>query len=81
MNERQIKVINRLLDGFEGKLTNKKWAAIGKCSSDTALRDINDLIHRGILQRSVSAGRNTSYDLHLEKPLRDSEPPRVQIAF
>ncbi len=81
LNERQIKVINRLLDGFEGKLTNKKWAAIGKCSSDTALRDINDLIHRGILQRSVSAGRNTSYDLHLEKPLRDSEPPRVQIAF
>ena len=60
-NERQIKVLNRLLDGFEGKLTNKKWAAIGKCSSDTALRDINDLMARGVLCRTESAGRSTSY--------------------
>ncbi len=61
LNERQIKVLNRMLDGFEGKLNNKKWAAIGKCSSDTALRDINDLLERGILRRSESGGRSTSY--------------------
>lgn len=62
-NERQIKVLNRLLDGFEGNMTNKKWATIGKCSSDTALRDITDLIIRGVLRRTASAGRNTSYEL------------------
>lgn len=62
-NKRQIKVLNRLLDGFDGKLTNKKWATIGKCSSDTALRDINDLVERGLLQRTESAGRSTSYRL------------------
>jgi Fic family protein len=64
LNERQIKVLNRMLDGFDGKLTNKKWAAIGKCSSDTALRDINDLIARGMLRRTETAGRNTSYELN-----------------
>lgn len=64
LNERQIKVLNRMLDGFDGKLTNKKWAAIGKCSSDTALRDINDLIARGVLRRTETAGRNTSYELN-----------------
>ncbi len=63
-NERQIKVINRILDGFEGQLTNKKWAAIGKCSSDTALRDINDLMARGVLRRTQAAGRSTSYELN-----------------
>ncbi len=63
-NERQIKVINRMLDGFEGQLTNKKWAAIGKCSSDTALRDINDLMARGVLRRTQAAGRSTSYELN-----------------
>ncbi len=61
-NERQIKVINRMLDGFEGQLTNKKWAAIGKCSSDTALRDINDLMARGVLRPTQAAGRSTSYE-------------------
>jgi Fic family protein len=65
LNERQIKVLNRMLDGFEGKLNNKKWAAIGKCSSDTALRDINDLLERGILRRSESGGRSTSYELSI----------------
>ncbi len=60
-NARQIKVLNRMLDGFDGKLSNKKWAAIGKCSSDTALRDITDLVARGVLQRAESAGRSTSY--------------------
>ena len=63
LNARQIKVLNRMLDGFEGKLSNKKWSAIGKCSSDTALRDINDLVERGILSRTDTGGRSTSYDL------------------
>lgn len=63
MNERQIKLLNRLLDGFEGKLTSSKWAAIAKCSQDTALRDITDLVERGVLMRSQASGRSTSYEL------------------
>lgn len=63
LNERQVKVLNRLLDGFEGKLTSSKWAALTKCSSDTALRDINDLVERGVLQRTSAGGRSTSYEL------------------
>lgn len=63
MNERQIKLVNRLLDGFEGKLTSSKWAAIAKCSPDTALRDINDLVVRGVLKKSGAGGRSTSYEL------------------
>lgn len=63
MNERQIKVLNRLLDGFEGKLTTSKWAALAKCSSDTALRDINDLVQRGVLMKSAAGGRSTSYEI------------------
>ncbi|GAA4336265.1 Fic family protein [Variovorax defluvii] len=65
LNERQIKLINRLLDGFEGKLTSSKWAAIAKCSADTALRDISDLVARGVLKKSESGGRSTSYELVL----------------
>lgn len=63
LNDRQRKVINRLLDGFEGKLTNAKWAAITRASSDTALRDINDLVRRGILVKEPGRGRSTSYSL------------------
>lgn len=63
MNDRQIKLLNRLLDGFEGKLTSSKWAAIAKCSQDTALRDIMDLVARNILIRSQASGRSTSYEL------------------
>lgn len=63
MNERQIKLLNTLLDGFEGKLTSSKWAAIAKCSQDTALRDITDLVERGVLMRSQASGRSTSYEL------------------
>jgi Fic family protein len=63
-NGRQIKVLNRMLDGFDGKLTNKKWAAIGKCSSDTALRDMNDLVTRGVLHKTEATGRSTSYALN-----------------
>lgn len=63
LNERQLKLLNRLLDGFEGKLTSSKWAAIAKCSPDTALRDINDLLARGVLRKSDAGGRSTSYVL------------------
>lgn len=51
LNERQIKVLNRLLDGFEGKLTTSKWAQLTKCSQDTAYRDILDLVERGALTK------------------------------
>ena len=60
-NERQIKLLNRLLDGFEGNLTNKKWSLIAKCSADTALRDITDLLDRSVLSRGSSSGRSTHY--------------------
>ena len=63
LNDRQRKVINRLLNGFEGKLTSSKWAALAKCSQDTALRDIDDLVKRGILVRDAAGGRSTSYSL------------------
>ena len=63
LNERQAKILNRLLDGFEGKLTNSKWAALAKCSPDTALRDINDLLARGVLRKTGAGGRSTSYEL------------------
>ena len=63
INARQRLMLNRLLDGFEGKLTTTKWAAIAKCSSDTALRDILALVERGVLVRNPGAGRSTSYSL------------------
>lgn len=64
LNERQVKLLNRLLDGFEGKLNSSKWAAIAKCSPDTALRDINDLLAHGVLRKSTAGGRSTSYELN-----------------
>jgi Fic family protein len=64
LNERQAKLVNRLLDGFDGKLTSSKWAAIAKCSPDTALRDITDLLARGVLRKSDAGGRSTSYELN-----------------
>lgn len=63
INDRQRLVLNRLLDGFEGKLTTSKWATLAKCSHDTALRDIVALVERGILVRNLEGGRSTSYDL------------------
>lgn len=63
LNARQTKVLNRLLDGLEGKLTSSKWAALTKCSPDTALRDINELVALGVLRRSGAGGRSTSYEL------------------
>jgi Fic family protein len=62
MNERQRMILNRL-DGFEGTLTTSKWATTARCSSDTALRDILDLVERRILVRNPGAGRSTSYSL------------------
>ncbi|HUY28883.1 MAG TPA: hypothetical protein VMV27_15850 [Candidatus Binataceae bacterium] len=58
-------VLNRLLDGFEGKLTTSKYAKLAKCSQDTALRDILPLVERGILVRNPEGGRSTSYALAL----------------
>jgi len=63
LNDRQIKVMNRLLDGFEGKLTSSKWAKLTKCSQDTATRDIKDLVSRGALQKNPGGGRSTSYSI------------------
>lgn len=62
-NARQTKLLNRLLDGFDGKLTSSKWAAIAKCSPDTALRDIHALLELGVLKKSTSGGRSTAYAL------------------
>lgn len=63
MNERQIKVVNRLWDGFEGKLTSSKWARMTKTSQATALRDITDLINKGVLVAASEGGRSTHYRL------------------
>ena len=75
LNARQISVLDRALDGMDGQLTNAKWAAIGKCSADTALRDINDLLARGVLRRLEGGGRNTAYGLVRSKdPTAGSHP-------
>ena len=63
INERQRVMINKLFDGFEGKLTSSKWAKIAKCSHDTALRDILELIEKRILAKESAGGRSTSYRL------------------
>ncbi len=63
MNDRQVKLLNRLLDGFDGNLTTGRWARIAKCSPDTALRDISDLVARGVLRKSEAGGRSTCYEL------------------
>jgi Fic family protein len=62
-NARQRKVLNRLLDGLEGKLTSSKWARMARCSQDTAYRDILDLVKRGVLAKDQAGGRSTSYSL------------------
>ena len=66
LNERQVKIINLWWDGLNGALTSTKWAKINKCSQDTAYRDIVDLIEKGILEKSVSSGRSTHYQLKTE---------------
>ncbi len=62
-NDRQRKMLNRILNGFEGKLTSSKWAQITKSSQDTASRDIDDLIKRNVLRKDAAGGRSTSYSL------------------
>jgi len=64
MNERPVKLLNQLFDGFEGKLTTGKWAKIAKCSLDTALRDINELLAHGMLRKTAAGGRSTHYELN-----------------
>lgn len=66
LNERQIKILNRMLDGFEGKLTSSKWAKMAKCSQDTAHRDIVDLIEKDALTKDPGGGRSTSYSIAVE---------------
>ena len=61
LNERQVLMLNKLLDGFEGKLSSRKWAIIAKCSKDTAVRDINDLIQKNVLKKDEAGGRSSSY--------------------
>lgn len=63
LNARQAKVLNRMLEGFEGKLTSSKWAALAKCSPDTALRDIHELMALGVLRRGEGGGRSSAYEL------------------
>jgi Fic family protein len=63
INPRQRLMLNRLLDGFGGKLTTSKWAKLVKCSHDTALRDVQDLVALGVLTRNPEGGRSTSYSL------------------
>jgi Fic family protein len=63
LNPRQRLVVNRVLDGFVGKLTTSKYARLAKCSQDTALRDIQPLVERGVLVRNPEGGRSTSYRL------------------
>ena len=63
LNARQAKVVNRLLDGFEGRMTSSRWASMTRCSPDTALRDITELLDRGMLQKLPGGGRRTGYAL------------------
>ena len=67
INKRQRLMINKLMDGFFGKLTSSKWAKITKTSTDTALRDIKDLIEKGILKQDDAGGRSTHYSLIMNK--------------
>lgn len=75
-NERQVKLIARLLDGWEGKLTSGKWAAMAKCSPDSALRDITHLLALGLLNKAPGGGRSTSYELNMQPAA--SPPNRPQ---
>lgn len=63
LNTRQQQMLNKLLDGFEGNLTSSKWAKITKSSADTALRDIQDLVNKGVLTKAAGGGRSTSYEI------------------
>jgi Fic family protein len=74
-NDRQRLVLNRLVDGFDGKLTTSKNAKLARCSQDTALRDILPLVESGILVRSSAGGRSTSYELAVSTAVTSRNPP------
>ena len=63
INDRQRKLLNKIMDGFEGKLTSSKWTKIANSSKDSAIRDMNDLIEKGILQKEAAGGRSKNYEL------------------
>lgn len=65
INDRQRKILNMLMEDFEGVLNTTKWAKIGKCSQDTALRDIQDLVEKGIMRKTEQGGRSTNYEMKL----------------
>lgn len=77
-NPRQRLVLNKLLDNFEGKLTATKWAKLTKRSPDTALRDITDLVDRGILTKDPGGGRSTSYSLNFLYQPEDRGPSVIE---
>lgn len=77
LSERQMRVLNRLLEGFEGNLTSSKWASLTKSSQDTAGRDIDDLVKRGVLVKNPGGGRSTSYSL-VEPNVLPSQSDRVE---
>jgi len=84
LNSRQRLMLNKLLDGFEGKLKSSKWAKIAKCSLDTALRDIKDLLSKGILKQDAHGSRNTSYVIQnrfsIFPPCRKFRKPQLKFA-
>ena len=66
-NKRQVDMLNKLLDNFNGKLTTSKWAKMQKCSQDTALRDVQDLVEKNVLEKENAGGRSTSYHVKLDE--------------
>ena len=78
-NERQREIVNRLLNGFDGKLTSSKWAKLAKCSQDTALRDIEGLIGKKVLVKDAAGGRSTSYSLVRISELSFRARPRDDV--
>jgi Fic family protein len=78
VSERQKQIVNQLLDGFEGKLTTEKWAKLAKISHDTALRDIQELIAKGILKQEEGGGRSTAYTLIREQEKMRYRDSKVQ---
>jgi Fic family protein len=79
LNDRQHLMLNKLLNGFDGKLTSSKWAKITKTSPDTALRDIQDLIAKGILHKEAEGGRSVNYELQLHAGARHAFPSPVTL--
>lgn len=75
-NKRQLLMLNKLLDGIDGKLSSSKWAKMAKCSADTAIRDINDLLEKSVLVKEIGGGRSTNYALSIERE-NQSSPKEV----